>query len=396
MRTDRAQREAKAKAQADIDARRAAEAAEAAPAEPPAEPVPGEPPTEPPAEPPAEPAPGEPPVEGVTPPAEPQEPQGFVVELEPSHPAAQGLAGINIATEQEARVVRTLVNGYARRQEVEATKQRMVDLEQAFAAEKQARIHYEVTEQVQGDWRKTPEYAAAVTRYNNILQSEMPDAQQAATEYWEGVVANLDKQTREQYESRMDEEQAAEEQRRGELWANQMFVRARMMPTYVTSLPGFQEWFMNAATAFNAELERGTLPHVTPDNLDNSFMSYFYKRLTAEPSVMAAYRQHRAQPPGQDVAPVPPSGPKTPEEKQRERDAIGAEYVEKYKQDLAARRAGTPPPHPLGSVGGATRDPGAPSSAPAAEDTAGMSAHDIRKAAKKQARDRARARVASG
>jgi hypothetical protein len=383
MHLERAQREAKARAQAGIEEQ---QRRDAEPSEPETGKA-GE--AEPEKKPEGEPAAEAKPAEGAAEPgaketeAKPAAAE-LVIEIDPRHPAAQGVKELRVGSEGEARVVRTLMKGYARHQDVELARERIADLEQQVMLERQGRIALEADRQVRGQWRMTNEYAVCVQRYNEIKDAA---GEEAANEYWAGVEARLQEQTNAAYTEAVNAAAAQEYERRGEMWVNQMWERAKLLPEYLITLPGYQQWFVNAARAFNEELEAGTLPHVTQDNVDDQFIAYFHSRLIREPSVQAAFQQDRNAKAQKEA-----SAKAEAEAAERKREAERQQAVEDWKKAQAHRRQENPP-HPLGSLAGAPRDRSIQGSEPTdEEESAGKSVHQLRKEARRGAREDARRR----
>lgn len=376
IRLDQAQRQAKA----DVTAARAAEAEPAAGGTTPTE-------AEPAAEPKAEGGevtetePGAEPTEG-EPGAEPK-PEGIVVELDPRHPGTQGLSEIKVANEQEARFIKTLLNSYTRRSEVDTWKAKAEEAEAGRMRERDWRLRQEAVAKVQTNFRSTEEYRANVDEYDRIAQEI---GQQAAERYWEGVVAKLAAQSSAEYNERVAAEVQADVDRRGDFWANQMWQRANGLSADITTLPNFRNLFAGAIRSFDAEIIAGTRPDVTAENIDDQFQRFFNGRLLADPSVVATVKARREAKAKSDQLSAEQA-----EKAKREREAADQAAVDRWKKEQADKRQETPP-HALGALG-ASRDRDTQGGTPAeTDDSAGMTAHQFKRSLRRGARQDGRRR----
>jgi hypothetical protein len=318
-------------------------------------------------------------------PEEKSEAQTIQIDIPKEHPvSSMGVPALKADTPQEERVIRALINGtYVRRQELKTAQDENQTLTGQLAAEREKRVMYEAAKAVEEKWRGTPEYAAAAERYDQIKDQV---SQEAADDYWKGVLNNLSQMTDAEYKERMTVIHSEDQERESQKFIREAHNRAMGLAPHITNLPEFNKWFENAIRSFDSEMELGHFPQVTNRaEMHDAFMRFFQNRLVGEPAVQAAVREAKAtkttEPSAADEA------AKAAAERERE-EAIAKKAVEDYKKGVADNRR-EKPPHPLGNLASASRDRVSQGSE-AGETPEPQNVHQLRKAAKQRARERAR------
>ena len=181
---------------------------------------------------PAAPKPAEP---AATPEApKPAEEPAIVVEIPVGHPASRGVAtAIPVKTEQQAQVLRTLVNGYTRRQEVEQLKRENTEL-------RQSRTRTEASQAATQKWMQTPEYQESVETYHRIRAQE---GEQAAADYWAGKQTKFQTLADQEFNERWGKEEQQETQELAVAWKQDAWANAGTLAPAVRALPQFSTWF---------------------------------------------------------------------------------------------------------------------------------------------------------
>jgi hypothetical protein len=313
------------------------------------------------------------------------------VPVRPGHPLAeQGLEYIEATDQRQEDAIRALLNGYERRQRVEAVEKENAELKARLTRS-------EATDAAQEKWKQTPEYRAAVEEYANIRDSV---GQEAASRYWRGIQGDLaklvDQEFRERWskvEAEQAEREAAAVDEAGIAWAQEQYEGAKQrFPAIVTGMPEFGGWFENAVLSFNAELEAGRHPDVrTTTQMDAKFHDLLQARIMAEPKIRMLLKDvsDRKQ---RDTAAAREIKERQQAQAQRAASDAKKEGVAEFKREVAAKRADRPP-HPLGALSDAARGTDAVlGGAEAGEDLSGLSAHELKKRLRSGVRDDVRRR----
>jgi len=316
------------------------------------------------------------PAEPVQEPEKPVPPKPIRIDIPDDHPLrGMGHDHITAADPAQERVLRAAINSYTRRKEVE-------DLERQVSEYQEREVRRESQDAALQKVRGTPEYKVAEERYNEIKES-MGD--EAASEYWRGQQVRLQEAADEEYRERMSKLQEQRNEEAGRRWAEDEWNRTSYFSTAVRTHPEFRTVFGKAVDAFNSEVSLGhyndlaRLPaEQRAEAVHKAFTTFLQTRVLANPDLRAALKTPSPQ---QDPA------AKAAEE-QRTREAIRREERERLLKEMAEKRKDSPP-HPLGNL--ASRDR-VPVGAAEGDDTSrqNLSAHELRRASRKGARDTAR------
>lgn len=303
-------------------------------------------------------------------------PRPIRVEINPDHPVAgMGIPALEVGDEQQAQAVRALLNGtYTRRQENERLQSQLEEARTQL-------IQLQVSQASAARFKALPSYAEAAERYQEILDTV---GQDAAAMFWRGYEQEeLGKIQQEEYATRMAAWQAEEEDAAANEFTQDAWQRTATVPDAIRALPNFPVWFEEAVHGFNTELETqialGRAPqYESLEQLHKAFEDYFIARLRREPAAIEVVNRLVAQRNSQ-FAPVTP--------------APSAEEAAQAKlREIAERRAAAPP-HPMGTVAGATRAGRASGTGePEPLDASNMTTHQLKRAAKASAREDARRR----
>lgn len=326
----------------------------------------------------------------------------FKVEIDPKHPVAgMGVPEITTGSEQEAQVVRALLNGvYTRREELRAAQTELRTL-QAKNRELQDRIiEHDSNASARKKFTSTPEYRERVSTYNAILEEH---GEAAAKDYWKGVETEynkfLDGERQTQVAAARAEEEKAHEQR----WRTQELDHARAVLGDAASIDGFDKWFTEEVDLFNARLEMGHFTHldVEPRNQEEAerldratrleFRRQLGARLQRHPEFVAAASKRKA-----DTSKAKADDAKARADAQKDRDReleqARREGAEAARREAAQARVDTPP-SPIASLPAPdSRRTGVTTGAEPV-DTSHMGAGTLRKHSRQQARDMGRRRL---
>lgn len=263
------------------------------------------------------------------------------------HPVAgSGTAAVNVADENEAKVVRALLNGtYERRAEVDRLRKQLSEVRSQLDAKEDEQIQREARQTVEERWKQQPEYKQIVEKYREILEEHGADS---AAAYWDGKQSALRELVQQETDERMTAKQQEREQRAAQEWMVATRAELNVLPEHMLSIPEFDTWFAEEMTSFEVAADRGVydaqLQGLSPaqqyGKLQQLFMARFAQRLKREPKIRAAYE---SQVKANGATPAPQ--PKVDEK------AIAEKAVEDYKRSVAKSRE-TAPPHPLGGTGG--------------------------------------------
>lgn len=289
-----------------------------------------------------------------------------------------GVDAITVGSPHEERAVRAAINSYARRNENEALKAQIQQLQKE-------KVEREAREAATQKWVGRPEYEQALARYNEIRDAfGEADAQQ----YWKGVNAEFEHIAKQEYDQRIGQVQQEEVEQAAQAWKQEAWVNASTLPSVIRTLPGYSQWFEGAVASFNAELQLGHYPQAqTAEDLHREFLRFFSARLTSQPEVVGVVKSL-----GERDAQAKALAAAKAAEEQRRIEKIKQDAIDEYKRQAAATRAQTPP-HPLGNLGAVSRDrlPTGPEAAvPAAED---LSPNQLRKALRNASREDFRRRL---
>ncbi|MGE0451083.1 MAG: hypothetical protein AB7Q29_16035 [Vicinamibacterales bacterium] len=325
------------------------------------------------------------------------------VEIDPKHPVAgMGVPVITTGSEQEAQVVRALLNGaYTRRQENEALKAELAK-EQSRARELQDQvITHESNREARKKFTSSPEYQDRVNTYQAILDEH---GQARADEYWRGVETDYNKFLATEREQQTAAVRQKEEQAHAERWRTHELGHAKTaFGDKIAALPGFERWFVEEIELFNDRLEKGRFPHldVEPRNqqeaehLDKATRAEFRRqlgqRLRTEPTFAEAYRARTADS-SKQKADEAKARAMDQKELDRQLDQARREGAEAAKREAAQARVDTPP-SPIASLPTPDSRRTGVRTGPEPVDTNGMSGGTLRKHAKREARELGRRRL---
>lgn len=322
---------------------------------------------------------------------------GIRIEIDPKHPVAgMGLAALTAANEQEAQVVRALLNGvYTRRQEVDAANAR------ATAAEAKARelqdqvIGHESTNEARKKFQSTPQYRERVQKFHQIREEF---GEEDAKAYWRGVEGEYQEFVKAERETREIAVREQEEQALATRWReSELGFAKNTLGERITGLPDFDRIFHEEVELFNDRLEKGRYPQLNieprtaeeANQLDQATKLAFRRLLTArlrsEPSVREAMRtavESESRQKAEDAR-------KRAEEAKAEQarlEAARREGAEAHKRAAADARLEAPP-NPIGNLPAPDgRRRSGVDSEPEAEDTRRMGPAAFKKHSKYGAR----------
>lgn len=314
---------------------------------------------------------------------------GRRVVIAEDHPIREmGLDAFTVSSEIEEQAVQALLNGtYNRRKEVEAATERANTLETRNRELEQKLIEMESTQTATEKWKQTPEYRAAVEKYQQIREEIGPEA---ATTYWKGVQDSLQKMVDEEKGERTAAIEARELDEAAKQWKSEAWTRIETkLPEHIRKIPEFGRWVEEEISFLNDRLEAGRLPNVTNAEEAHAELGRLLSiRLSREPAVKAVYSKIKEEERQSKAAEAQKS------EEQRQAAAKDSEKaVDDFKKKTADKRKETPP-NPIAGMKGADVH-GASGSGDEGEsgpDVDSMSPTQLRKHYKKQARQDARRR----
>jgi len=291
-----------------------------------------------------------------------------------------GQTVIETATAAQAEVVKALLNGtYTRRQEVAGLEAEITKRDEVIA-------RLESQTAAQSRWEGTPEYKAAVERFHEIKEQVSPEA---ASQYWVGVVRELETMETVEYNTRMEKNRELSDKRAGDSWRSEAFRNTGSLPSSIRELPQFNGYFQSALESFDAELKLGHYPDVkTTEQMHTRFSELFKQRLARQPDVKALISSANANKDKAAAVQVVAN-----EKAEKEKAAAVVAGVKEFKEGVAQNRAENPL-NPLGAMG-----PGAAGSAIPPDGTTGVAAetpatpqnaYELRRSLKEGARADAR------
>lgn len=316
------------------------------------------------------------------------------VDIPADHPIANGKAGsITVASEEEARVVRGLVNSTGVRvRENETLRRRAQEAEREAMQVKQKLARLETSIDVRTEWEGTPEYAQVRDRYNAIKEEH---GQAEADAYLRGKTAEIEKRATEKYRSREQELQAEVDARESETFARDAYMGLESLPSIIREQQNFSNWFQSALRSFEAQLAAGDVvdemgqpirpsdPDKVP-KLHKAFRSHFEAYIVSRPEVRKAYADAKQRQQAQEKAAA--------EKATAEEERINKIVDERVKEALRSQGR-VAPPHPLGQIPSAARHVDSSGSGAEAPASASLgSADQVRRAARNAVQERARQR----
>jgi hypothetical protein len=306
--------------------------------------------------------------------------------IDPQHPIREmGREYLTAGDPHEERMLRALLNGsYTRRQDVAERDHQIQQLQGRL-------LEIESGQAAMQRWSTSPEYEQASERFFRLkdLEADGHVPEGTAEEYWRGAQVDAQRLQWEEYQGRYNAMQAENEGRNAAQFAQDAWGYASRLPAYITSLPGFGQWFNESLFSFNSELELGHYPQLQRGDIDalhHEFTRFFGSRLARESAAMQAHRQHQSAQVERTAAAKAAAATRT-------QTASNAAAVEQFKQNVADRRQQTPP-HPLGQLASAARDRVPTEGQAVPEDTGQLSPHELKKQLRQESREAARRRFA--
>lgn len=274
------------------------------------------------------------------------------IEVPEGHALRQGgREAFFASTEQEARDIRALLNGYTPRRErteADTLRQKNEQLQQRL-------LELEATQQATAEFQATPEYRAAVEKYEELAADDEKEAQR----YWRGVQAELQAAAEQKITQKRQEqaEQAIAEQ--DTAWQEEAYARTQRpvaeggVPDFIRRMPEFNDWYVEELAAFDRRIslrveQRGASYQPTLPELQDEFAAQLAAQLLRKDQVRSAIARARAQ--GDTTQQAREEGRR---EGQTQTLAEKAEAEKQRLLDAARRRdasKGGAPPNPIADI----------------------------------------------
>lgn len=325
------------------------------------------------------------------------------IPIDESHPIREmGLDAFTPANELEDQAIRALLNGtYVRRQEVENVRGRAQEqigkLTEQNRELQQKLLRIEASAEAQEEWQKSERYQHHRDRYIHIRDTV---GKEEALAYWRSpdVQTELVELTDKKFEERWSEVEEREMDEASLAWADQQFKAITpKLPTEITSMPEYRQWFAEGIRLFDAELTNGAhdIPAGDVKAMNEQFAKTLTRHMLTKPAVRQAWDEVRNREGKKNER--TPSAKEREAARKRELEAARKEGAEKARKEAAETRRDTPP-NPLGALSDATRgDDAVVAGAEAArpEDTGRKSVRQLKREQKAAARQDARRRLRS-